>query len=489
MIKFIGKGKIFKRILLLVILTSITAGLLVMGINLYQESNLVRDSLIEENKLVAKLAARAIETGSLTRLWPFELLEHISGSEDILFWWVVESDGRIKLADDVSMQNKIINEPSLSATEMIVKDSIFYKTGEQMKLIIEPINIGTFDKPMLFYLGISLKRLYSLNKIVISNSIYWSLLLILLSILPSIYLSKIITISLNYLMDGVMHISKGDLNYQIKVTDKDDEFGHLAGAFNDMTRKLKENKERDELINQMKSDFVSIAAHQLRTPLTGIKWVMEALLNGDAGELSSNQKEILKKGYESNERVIKLSSDLLNVARIGDGQEGFTFKIYNFEEILNDVIDSLKDLKTSKNIVLNVSKPDSSIPVKIDKDKIELALFNVLDNALKYTPNNGVIDINIKQEKKKNLKISIKDNGIGIPIKEQGRLYSKFFRGSNVVRMQAEGTGLGLFIVKNIIERHKGKMEITSKEGAGTEVLISLPINIMPHLKKIINSQ
>lgn len=476
MLKFLGNSKIFKRILLLVVLTSLAAGLLVMGINLYQESNLVRDSLIEENKLVAKLASRAIESGTLTRLWPFELLKHISGSEDVLFWWVVEADGRIKLADDTSMQNKIIDESSLGAAKMIVKDSKFHKTGEKMKLIIEPINIGTSDKPLSFYLGISLKRLALLKKTVILNSTYWSFLLILLSILPSIYLSKIITMSLNYLMDGVMHISKGNLNYQIKVMDKDDEFGRLANAFNEMTRKLKENKERDELLSQMKSDFISIAAHQLRTPLTGIKWVMEALLSGDGGELNSKQKEILKKGYESNERVIKLSSDLLNVARIGDGQVGFIFKIGDFTEVLNNVINSIQNLKGSKNITLNVSKPKSLLQINMDKERMELALFNVLDNALKYTPDNGKIDIKVKQEKN-NLKISIKDNGIGIPVKEQGMLFSKFFRGSNVVRMQAEGTGLGLFIVKNIIERHKGKMEIESEEGKGTEVLISMPIN------------
>ncbi len=456
------------------ILASLFAGLIVLTYNIIQASTRVRDSLIEENTLAARLASRAVETGSLTRLWPLELLKHIDESQDTLFWWVVSPSGKILLSDDVSLQNKEIDNISQGLASEKIEDLNYYKNGEKIKIIIEPIHIKNYPEFYYFYLGISLKRISAVQKNIAEGSIAFFIPIILCAFIISFYLSKSFTKPLDSLMEGVSYVSKGNVNHKIEVT-SNDEFGHLASAFNKMSQKLKENKERDELISQMKSDFISIAAHQLRTPLTGIKWVFEALANGDAGELNNEQKEMLKKGYKSNERVIKLANDLLNVASIEDQRAGIKFENCDFEQIFNDALSSFQNLKKNKNIALNINKPEKFPIIYADKEKMELALFNILDNALKYTPHNGIIDINIKLEKK-NLIVIVKDNGIGIPIKEQNLLYSKFFRGSNVVRMQAEGTGLGLFIVKNIIDRHRGKIAIKSKEGEGTEVLFSIPI-------------
>lgn len=232
---------------------------------------------------------------------------------------------------------------------------------------------------------------------------------------------------------------------------------------------------REKEIDAMKSEFISIAAHQLRTPLTAIKWAMKMILDGDAGELNSEQQDILLKGYNSNERIIKLINDLLNVSRIEEGKFGLVFKKDSFSALLDEAVKSEENLATMRNISLIFKKGKELPCVYMDKNKMGIVLSNILDNSIKYTRKFGKIEV-VAFVSEGNVKVSIKDNGVGIPKEEQKRLFSKFFRGSNVMRMQTEGTGLGLFIMKNIVEQHNGKIKIKSEEGKGTDVLIELPI-------------
>lgn len=473
------KMNIFRRVLLLMILMSFIAAILVQIVNIYQERNLVEDYLIKENTLAAKLAARAIESGSLTRLWPFELMKHITESDDVLFWWLVKPDGKIKLADDTSMQNKKITDSSLGTSTTVVKDDIFYKTGEPIKIIIEPVNTGKYEPLSFLYLGVSLERMAIMQRKVIGISIVLLLPIIIFAMLLSFSLSKSFTRPLNLLMKGLGFISRGSLTHKIEV-DTGDEFEELAETFNNMTRKLKEIRDRDQLQNQMKSDFISIAAHQLRTPLTGIKWTLKTLIDGDAGGLNSEQKTVLEKSYASNERVIKLVSNLLDVSRIEDNRLGYDFNRDSFEDILENCLNAIRDDVKMKHFTLTVNKPKKIPKIMMDKHRIEVALINVLDNAVKYTHENGKISVGIKSVGIKNdkriLKIIVEDNGVGIPEKEKNRVFTKFFRGSNVVRMQTEGNGFGLFMARNIIKKHKGKIILRSQENQGTKVEICLPI-------------
>ncbi len=232
---------------------------------------------------------------------------------------------------------------------------------------------------------------------------------------------------------------------------------------------------REKTIDKLKSEFISIAAHQLRTPLTAIKWVIKMLLDGDSGSLNDGQTELLNKGYESNERIITLVNDLLNVSRIEEGRFGYKFKKTNFEEILAIVLSNTEQIVKQNKQVLDINKPENIPEIYMDPERIILALQNILDNAIKYTPENGKIKINIEVGKKY-LRVNIKDSGVGIPEKDKVKIFSKFFRARNVLRMETEGTGLGLFISKNIIDKHKGQIYINSEEGVGTEVGFSLPL-------------
>jgi signal transduction histidine kinase len=199
------------------------------------------------------------------------------------------------------------------------------------------------------------------------------------------------------------------------------------------------------------------------------------LLKGDIGEITDEQADLLQKSYDSNERMINLVNDLLNVSRIEEGRFGYQFSDIKFEEIMKIILETSGPMMEKSGAKVEVDKKLSNLTICADKEKLLLALQNLVDNAIKYTPNGGKVEIKLKGEKDGMVSFVIKDNGVGIPKKDLPRLFSKFFRASNVMLMQTDGTGLGLFIVKSIIEKHGGRIEVASEEGKGTEFTIALP--------------
>jgi len=234
---------------------------------------------------------------------------------------------------------------------------------------------------------------------------------------------------------------------------------------------------REKMVERMKTEFVSIAAHQLRTPLSAVKWILSMLLGGDAGKLSSEQQDLLSKSYQSNERMIRLVNDLLNTTRIEEGK--FLAKItqHDIRDLIVKVMVPFKEEVKRRGITLDCFMPDGRLPkVGVDAEKICLAIENLLDNALHYTKVGGIkFNLEFNKEEKSFL-FSIADTGIGISEKEQPRVFGKFFRSVMAVKTETEGSGLGLFIAKNIIEAHGGKIWFESEEGKGTTFYFTLPV-------------
>ena len=245
------------------------------------------------------------------------------------------------------------------------------------------------------------------------------------------------------------------------------EFGNLV-ILHDITR--------EKTIERMKTEFVSLAAHQLRTPLAAIKWTIKMLLDGDLGKINEDQREIIQKTYDSNERMINLINDLLDVTRIEEGRYLYKPVLADLKEIAGFVVKSHEDDIKRKGLKLNFNKPTDKIPrVMMDVEKIRLVVQNLIENAVKYTPTGGQINIYLKANEKE-IELQVQDTGVGIPEDQQARIFTKFFRGANVMRMETEGSGLGIFISKNIVEAHGGKMWFDSEENKGTTFHFSLPI-------------
>ena len=229
-------------------------------------------------------------------------------------------------------------------------------------------------------------------------------------------------------------------------------------------------------LDAAKSDFISVAAHQLRTPLTGIKWSYTALLEKETGPLNADQKEIAEKGLSAIDQAINLINDLLNVAHLEEGKLDFAFKRQSLIPIIKKAADGIKLITEEKKITVTSKIPSvAGFPeLNIDADKMALAIANLLDNAVKYTPVGGRIDFSVGQDQGL-VKISVQDSGIGIPKSQKERLFTKFFRADNATKVQTDGTGLGLFMVKNVVDRHGGKIIVESEEGKGTTFIITLP--------------
>jgi len=231
-------------------------------------------------------------------------------------------------------------------------------------------------------------------------------------------------------------------------------------------------------VNKMKTEFVFVASHQLRTPLSAIRWETELMLSKRREGLNEKQKEGLENIAQLSERMSRLVGDLLDVARIDQGKLMLKKEKINPVRIISDIVKSLSSLIGAKDIRI-IFDDKKEFFVDGDAEKLRLAIENLLSNAVKYTFNHGKIEI--KSEKIKDfLVISIKDNGVGIPESQQKMVFNKFFRSDNVVKYQTEGTGLGLYIAKNIIEQSGGKIWFQSKEDVGTIFSFSMPINFNP---------
>jgi signal transduction histidine kinase len=231
----------------------------------------------------------------------------------------------------------------------------------------------------------------------------------------------------------------------------------------------------EKVVEKMKTEFVSIAAHQLRTPLSGVKWALSLLLEEDAGKLNEEQKSLIQKSYSSNERMINLVNDILNVARIEEGNYIFKLEPTHLEDLVKKTIDSCQELSEKKGIIIDYKELAASLPlIMADSEKITLAVQNLIENAVKYTQPAGQVTISLKNDTNK-IEFSIKDTGVGIAEEQKERIFTKFFRAPNVMRIETDGTGLGLFISKNIIESHGGKIWFESEENAGSTFYFWLP--------------
>ncbi len=307
-----------------------------------------------------------------------------------------------------------------------------------------------------------------------------NILILILVVIMVVFASSLIAASLvrplKRLLELTHLVSQGDLQYRLKIT-SGDEIGELTDAFNIMVSKLQEQQTRERLISQMKSEFISIAAHQLRTPLSAVKWTLKMLGDGDMGQLTAEQKEFLERGYQVNERMIALVGDLLNVARIEEGRFGYNFEQTDFGAYLSQYLERYHFTAESRNIRIVYEKPNWTLPkLTIDPAKMDLVLQNLLDNAMKYSRPGGTVTVSIRLLPE-HLEVTIADTGVGVPKHQMHRLFTKFFRGDNVVRMQTEGSGLGLFIVKNIVKNHGGDVRVESEENVGTKMIFTLPLS------------
>jgi len=314
-----------------------------------------------------------------------------------------------------------------------------------------------------------------------ANTIFtWSLVLSVVYLVigtVSTYISKQINDRQRELEDNVAH--------------NEEQLATLQGLNKELEKEERSLKSKDyeletankrlQALEEAKSKFVAVTAHQLRTPLSAIKWTFDMILGEKLGPITGEQKEFLAKGFESSQRMIKIVNDLLHVDQMEADKVEYQFTSFDLPKLLDSVAFEFSNQAISKEIKFEIEKPNSNLPqIEGDENKLRVVLENLIDNAVKYTPKGGRVTITLSDKNINSagrmVDIIITDSGIGIPKAEQSKIFGKFFRAGNAIRIEPDGSGIGLYISKDIIEKHGGSLSYENASGEGTIFHLALPL-------------
>lgn len=280
-----------------------------------------------------------------------------------------------------------------------------------------------------------------------------------------VIMSRIILAPLKKILETVNKISDGQLHQRIELKG-DNEFTQLSDAINTMTTRL-------EQVDTSRQEFVSNVSHELKTPLSSIKVLSDSLLLQEDVP-NEMYREFMQDINSEVDRMTNIINDLLSLVRLDNGAAKLNIKEISANKLLRDIIKQLTPLANKKNITINFEASDD-VDIEADEVKLNLAITNLVENGIKYTPEDGSVKISIESDAQ-NCFITVQDTGIGISEEEQSRIFERFYRVDNSRDRETGGTGLGLAITHSTIMLHNGSVKIISGEGKGATFIVRLPL-------------
>ncbi len=248
----------------------------------------------------------------------------------------------------------------------------------------------------------------------------------------------------------------------------------LQSKVDDATRQLRRTNQKLEALDETKDDFISMASHQLRTPLTSVKGYLSMVLDEDAGKVNETQRKMLNQAFVSSQRMVYLIADLLNVSRLKTGKFVIDWAPVDLSKVIQEEISQLMETAEARGVKLTYKKPADFPTVKLDETKTRQVIMNFIDNAIYYTPAGGHIDVQL-EDHIVSIELKVVDDGIGVPKTEQHHLFTKFYRARNAQKARPDGTGLGLFMAKKVIVSQGGSVLFESKENMGSTFGFNFP--------------
>jgi len=518
-----NKGKV--KIKLIYKVTGIISLLLILaiGIQTYLTISYGKDTMLEscvnEKIKLAELIAISIKSNETDPEHNGKIINSISGYEDIVYCRLIKPTGEIYLSSNEEEIGEFITDSDIFTDRTIVKDDTY--NGEEIKVVVSPACRGN-----TVWLGFSTKQMeHTINEMMWRN-LQIAFCLVLGSLVFSYVLANSVIIPIKKLTEGAEEIGRGNLDHRIDIKTKD-EIGHLAIAFNKMAEDLKESRtelekysktlekrvdERTEELNKrvkelkdakaatlnlledmdkarkeleesyqrlrdadnLKDEFMNIAAHELKTPLVPMMGYLSMLRDGSLGELTQEEKDSLKIISRNVDRLKKLIDDILDISKLESGAMKFEMRDAQIAEIIKNSVQDMRSYAEGKGLTIKAEIRPNLPPILGDKNRLMQVLTDLIDNAIKFTEKGGIV-IKAKREKD-NILVRVKDTGIGISKENINRLFTKFYQIDSSLSRRYGGTGLGLAICKRIVEAHGGRIWIESELGKGSTFQFTLPV-------------
>ena len=366
------------------------------------------------------------------------------------------------------------NSRNLKISSRITLSIIF---GTLIPLIIVGFFSAIYFKSLTSYLNFS-KAIGTINPIFLGRSAFIigiiATIFVISAVVLSFFTSSTIIKPIKKLEDGANEIANGNLDYVIDY-DSTNEIGVTVDAFNQMSVRLKESLEYQKEIEDSRKEMIAGVAHDLRTPLTSVKGYVEGLMDGIA-DTPEKQERYLKTIYNSTRSMEHLLDELLTVSKLETGKISLDLQKININDFLDDCVNNMQIAIESRGFeFIYKNKCGGDVSVMLDSDQFQRVIRNILSNSVRYSKKDGKSKIEISaHDYKKNVIISIADNGIGVSIENISKIFDSFFRDDPARTKVSEGSGLGLYVCKQIVDLHGGRIWATGKEGKGLTIHISL---------------
>jgi signal transduction histidine kinase len=460
------------RFLLVLIALMLAVFVAIILLIVRQNTHTLRNNLITESKSFAALATQPIgnayetynESGTLRieqEIDNFTDLDH-----DINQVGIIDTNAHQLFTTNSTNPIKVS-----AADAVAVTPTYIHSSNGNLVAIVEPYveSYGIHRYNVVY--GISYQSVNQSIDSIVTSIIALSAGILLLSLLSWYFLiNRLFLQPVARVSRIALLISKGELNQQVHL-ERSDEIGDLANAVDTMASSLKADIDKLKSTDQLKSEFLMIIAHNLRTPLTVIAGYIDTLkiaadpgqiLHDHVGEISAN---VTRLGH--------FAEDALTISSMEEGQTSLHRDPLEMAPIIQGVADEFTSLAAQKKLKFSMDIKTSAW-VNLSKPYFHSALWNLLDNAYKFTPEGGIIELNAKTSDD-NLEITVKDSGIGIAASEIPKLFTKFHRGTDTLTYDYEGTGIGLYLSKLIIEQHGGTISVETTEGMGSAFTMRLP--------------